>query len=260
VTPSISNECTPLNENPTSEPIPPLAAIDRETNISTRDRKPKDNKLHEKPEPAAARTLLRRRRALVLVAVVVLLARGAGAGLAGGRVQVLGVDADDVVAVAELTGLGAEAQVADAGELDVRDGEAAGPLVLVLVHQVEGEFFVLEVGNLGPRGEVRVAHAARGAAGELVGFAVVALVVLGLAVADHGHDVREYNAGPVVLVGVEEDSQAFELVFHAEDGAFFHAGLCDPERHAIAEEGARAVDLEFELDFPVGCCEGDAGE
>lgn len=245
---------------PHLEPVPPPAAVDRETNVSTRDRKTEDDELHEEPEPAAASTLLRSRRAPVLVAVVVLLGGGAGAGLAGGRVQVLGVDADDVVAVAELAGLSAEAEVADGGELDVWDREAAGPLVLVLVHQVQGELLILEVGDLGAGREVRVAHATGRAASELVCLAVVTLVVLGLAVSDHGHDVGEDDAGAVVLVGVEENTQALELVPHAKHRSLFHAGLCDPESHAIAEESAGAMDLEFELDFPVGCCERNAGE
>ena len=244
-----------------SKPIPPLAAVDGETNVSTRERQAEDDELHESPEPASpTASILGRRRALVLVAVVVLLRGRSGASLARGRVQVLGVDADDVVAVAELARLGAEAEVADGRQLDVRDLEAARPLVLVLVHQVHGELLVLEVRDLGAGREVGVAHAARGAAGELVGFAVVALVVLCLAVADHGHDVREHHARPVVLVRVEEDAEAFELVSHAEHGAFFRAGLCHPDRHAVAEQSARAMDLELELDFPVCCCEGHARE
>jgi hypothetical protein len=246
---------------PSSKPISPLATVDSETNISASKRQSKDNELHKSPEPAASTaSILGRRRTLVLVAVVVLLRRRSSPSLAGRRVQVLGVDADDVVAVAQLARLGAEPEVADRRQLDVRDLEAARPLVLVLVHQVHGELLVLEVRDLGAGREIGVAHAARGAAGELVRFAVVALVVFGLAVADHGHDVGKDHAGPVVLVGVEEDAEAFELVFHAEHGAFFRAGLCHPDRHAVAEEGARAMDLEFELDFPVRCCEGHARE
>ena len=245
---------------PHLEPIPPPAAVDRETNVSTSDRKTEDDELHEEPEPAAAGALLGSRCTPVFVAVVVLLGGGAGAGLAGGRVEVLGLDADDVVAVAELAGLSAESEVADGGELDVRDREAAGPLVLVLVHQVQGELFVLEVGDLGAGREVRVTHATGRAAGELVCLTVVALVVLGLAVADHGHDVGEDDAGTVVLVGVEEDAQALELVPHAEYRSFLHAGLCNPESHAITKESAGAMDLEFELDFPVGCRKRNAGE
>lgn len=235
------HKCTSLqtkrkeNQDNNLKPVPPPAAVDGKSNISTRDRKSKDNELHQEPEPAATAALLGRLRALVLATVVVLLGRRAGAGLARGRVQVLRVDADNVVAVAELARLGAETQVADGGQFEVGDLEAAGPLVFVLVHQVEGELFVLEVGDLGPRGEVGIAHAASRAACELVRFAVVALVVFRLAVADHGHDVGEDDAGAVVLVGVEEDSQAFELVAHAEDGAFFHAGLGHPEGHAVAE-------------------------
>jgi hypothetical protein len=68
----------------TSKPVPPLAAVDGETNVSTRERKTEDDELHESPEPAAAAAaaVLGSLLALVLVANVVLFGRGAGAGLA----------------------------------------------------------------------------------------------------------------------------------------------------------------------------------
>lgn len=162
--------------------------------------------------------------------------------------------------VAKLAGLSTEAQVADGGQLDVRDREAAGPLVLVLVHQVHGKLLVLEIGDFGASGEVGVAHAARRAACQLVGFAIVALVVLRLAVADHGHDVGEDHAGSVVLVRVEEYSETLKLVLHTEHGTFLRARLCYPECHAIAEQCAGAVNLELEFHLPVGRSERDTRE
>lgn len=251
----------PLPAQNSLKAITPAATVNRETHISASKREAENDELHERPEPTAAAaggSVLGSLLATVLVAVVVFLGLGAGAGLAGGRVEVLGVDADDVVAVAQLARLGAETQVADGGELDVRDLEAAGPLAFVLVHQVHGELLVLEVGDASARGEVCIAHAAGGAAGEFVGFAVVSLVVFGLAVADHGHDVGEDDARAVVLVCVEEDSETLKLIFHAEDRSLLHAGLGDPECHAIAKQSARAVDLEFKFHLPVGCGEGNA--
>jgi hypothetical protein len=87
------------------------------------------------------------------------------------------------------------------------------------------------------------------AAGDLVRLAVVVLVVDGLAVAVHGHDVGEDGAGAVVLVRVDEDAQALELVGVAKDGPWLRALLGEPHGEAVAVEVALAMDLEFDRDL-----------
>lgn len=88
-----------------------------------------------------------------------------------------------------------------------------------------------------------------GAAGQFVCLAIVILVVKCLAVAVHGHDVGEYGAGSVVLIRVEEDTEALELV----DGAKYRALLCallgEPECETIAIQSVLTVDLKFELNL-----------
>ena len=84
------------------------------------------------------------------------------------------------------------------------------------------------------------------AARNFVGLAIVVLVVLGLAVTVHGHDVREHCAGAVVLVGVDEDTEALEVVGVAKDRSWLRALLGEPYGEAIAVEIALAMDLEFD--------------
>lgn len=144
-------------------------------------------------------------------------------------VEVQGLDRDDVVVVGELAGLGGEAQVGNRRDFEVGDIEALGPVIFGLVLQLELERLVLEVGELGLGGDLCVADAAGlmtqirslsseavgmtyRAAGHLVGLAVVVLVIRRVSVAVHSHDIGEHGAGAVVLVRVEEDAEALELV------------------------------------------------
>ena len=90
------------------------------------------------------------------------------------------------------------------------------------------------------------------AAGDLVRLAVVVLVVGRLAVAVHGHDVGEDGARAVVLVRVDEDAQALELVGMAKDRPWLRALLGEPHGEAVAVEVALAMDLELDGDLPVG--------
>lgn len=75
------------------------------------------------------------------------------------------------------------------------------------------------------------------------------LIVRGLPVAHHCHNVGERGARAVVLVGVDEDSQTLESVCRAEDRALRGALLGEPESEAIAVQVALAVDFKFELDL-----------
>jgi hypothetical protein len=83
------------------------------------------------------------------------------------------------------------------------------------------------------------------ASSDLVGLAVVVLVVGSLAVAVHGHDVREDSAWTVVLVRVNEDTEALKVVGVAKDGPRLCALLGEPHGEAVAVEVALAMDLEF---------------
>ena len=87
------------------------------------------------------------------------------------------------------------------------------------------------------------------AARNFVGLAIVVLVVLGLAVTVHGHDVREHCAGAVVLVGVDEDTEALEVVGVAKDRSWLRALLGEPHGKAVAVEVALTMDLELESDL-----------
>lgn len=77
-------------------------------------------------------------------------------------VQVLGLDGDNVVVVAQFACLSGETQVGDGGDCDAAilgsQAEAVGPGVLGLVLQVQGERLVLEVGETKLGGDRSVAE------------------------------------------------------------------------------------------------------
>lgn len=85
-----------------------------------------------------------------------------------------------------------------------------------------------------------------GAAGDFVCFAVIVLIIGGLSVAAHGHNVGEHGAGAVVLVRVEEDTEALKLVRVAKDVAWLSALLGEPHGEAITIEITLAMNLELE--------------
>ena len=75
------------------------------------------------------------------------------------------------------------------------------------------------------------------------------LVICGLPITHHSHDVGERHAGAVVLISVEEDTETLESVRRTEDGALRRALLGEPERKAITMQVPGAMDLELELDL-----------
>lgn len=75
------------------------------------------------------------------------------------------------------------------------------------------------------------------------------LIVGGLPVAHHSHNVGKRDTRSVILVGIDEDAQTLELVCRSEDRALCGALLGEPEGEAIAVQVALAVDFEFELDL-----------
>lgn len=90
-----------------------------------------------------------------------------------------------------------------------------------------------------------------GTAGNLVVFAVVVFVVRDGSISHHGHYVGKYDTRSLVLVCIDKDTEAFELVGGAEDRTRGSALFGKPDGHAIAVEVALAVDLEFHFNLLV---------
>lgn len=84
---------------------------------------------------------------------------------------------------------------------------------------------------------------------DLIGLAVIVLIIGGLSVAAHGHDVGEHGAWAVVLVCVEEETEALELVRVAEDVAWLGALLGEPHGKTVTVEVALAGDFELEYNL-----------
>lgn len=87
------------------------------------------------------------------------------------------------------------------------------------------------------------------ASGDFVCLAVIVLVVWRVSITGHSHDVGEHGAGPVVLVRVKEDSEAFKLVRGAEDISLGSSLLGEPHGETISVKVALAGDLELNLDL-----------
>lgn len=75
------------------------------------------------------------------------------------------------------------------------------------------------------------------------------LVVRGLAVTHHGHDIGKRHAWAIVLIGVEEDTKALELVGRPKHRAHSTALLGEPQSETIAVQVAIPMDLELKLDL-----------
>ncbi len=237
-----------------------LGAVGGEADVRTTGGDEEENDLGEEPGPRAAalgRVVAVRAAAAAVAVGVVALRRGR----AGVGVEVVRLDRHNVVVVAELARLGAEAQVGNVGQLrGAVDVEARLPLVLVLVLQLQPQVLVLKVRQAQLGRDRGVADAACRAARQLGVLAVVVLVVELAAVAVHRHDVGEHHAGPVVLVRVDEDTQAVKLVAAAKDGAHLAALARHPHSQTVAEQLVLARNLELDLDLPVRRRQRDARE
>lgn len=75
------------------------------------------------------------------------------------------------------------------------------------------------------------------------------LVVGSLAIAHHSHDIWERRAGTVVLVGVEEDSEALEVIRRSKNRTRHGALFGKPHREPITVQITLPVNLEFNLDL-----------
>lgn len=236
-----------------------LGAVRSEADVSTADDNEEQDDFGEEPGPRAT---LRGRARKRVAAAAARVGVGVGVGLRPGVVvQVERLDRNNVVVVAQLARLGAEAQVRNVGQLRrAVHVEARLPFVLVLVLQLQLQVLVLEVRQAHLGGHRRVADAARRAARQLRVLAVVVLVVVLVAVAVHRHDVGEHHARAVVLVRVDKDAQAVEAVTAAKDGPHLTALAGDPHGEAVAEQLVLARDPELDLDLPVGGRQRHAGE
>lgn len=67
----------------------------------------------------------------------------------------------------------------------------------------------------------------------------------------HGHYVGKYDAGSLVFVCIDKNTEAFEVVGGAEDRARGSALFGKPDGHAVAVEVALAVDLELHFNLLV---------
>lgn len=208
---------------------PPSSEADVGT---TRDNDNEDD-LGKEPSPAAA-LLVVGLLSVALASLVLTTSRGAVTAARLG-VQVLGRHRDDVVVVAQLASLGSEANVGNVGNRwGVLKLEARLPLILFLVLKFKLELLVLEVGQAHLGRDVGVSDAARGAASQLLVLAVIVLLVRGLAITEHGHDIGEYHAGAVVLVSIDEDTQTLKLVGSTKDLSCLRSLARDPHGEAVA--------------------------
>jgi hypothetical protein len=87
------------------------------------------------------------------------------------------------------------------------------------------------------------------AASDFVRLAVIVLIICGLSIAIHSHNVREYSPRSVVLIRVEEETESLEFIRMTEDVARLRALLGEPHCEAIAIEVTLAMDLELELNL-----------
>lgn len=99
-----------------------------------------------------------------------------------------------------------------------------------------------------------------GTPSQLIGLAIVRLVVARLAIAHHGHNVGERRAGAVVLVRVEEDAQTFKVIRGPKDRALRRALLGEPHGKPITVQIPLAMDIELDFDLqPSACYPGPVG-
>lgn len=87
------------------------------------------------------------------------------------------------------------------------------------------------------------------ASSKLICLSVIVLVIWRLSITVHSHDVGKHRAGPVILIRIEEDAEAFEVVLRSEDWAGCCALLGEPHCETVAVEVALAGDLEFHHDL-----------
>ena len=88
-----------------------------------------------------------------------------------------------------------------------------------------------------------------GASSQFVRLAVRVLIVLGLAVSHHGHDIWERGTRAIILVSIKEDSQSLKFVYMSEDLATLRALFGKPHGHTITIEVMGTLDGKFDFDL-----------
>lgn len=76
------------------------------------------------------------------------------------------------------------------------------------------------------------------------------MIIRGLTITHHGHDIGERDPRSVVLVSVKENPEAFKFVRRSKHGTWSSALFCEPHGEAISVQMTSSVNLEFELDLP----------
>jgi hypothetical protein len=84
----------------------------------------------------------------------------------------------------------------------------------------------------------------------------MALVIGSVAITKHSHNIREHNTRSVVLVRVEKDTQSLEFILVSKHRTLLCSVGCHPHGKTVTEEVALAIDVEFNLDLPVGGGQG----
>lgn len=144
-----------------------LGPVDSPSKVSTSNSTEEQDNLKQEPGPAAG-VLLGSNAGITAAATgtstVLVGTTAAASAVTANGVQVLSLERDDIVVVAQLTSLGGETQVSnrrngDVGVLGV-EVEALDPGVLGLVLKFQGERFVLEVGETGLGGNGGVTETA----------------------------------------------------------------------------------------------------
>lgn len=84
---------------------------------------------------------------------------------------------------------------------------------------------------------------------QLVIFSVMILVIRDRRISQHGHHIGKYNARPLILVRINKDTQALEIIRESKHfsgcGTFFR----DPNSHAVPVETTPAMNFERNLNL-----------
>lgn len=244
-----------------SESIPLPCPVRSVSNIAAGNSQSKEDELQEKPGPATAflgpvgsRATLgvtcscrsRRVRASVML------------------VEVVRSHGDEVVVIRKLARLCREAEVGNRWDLEVGNFKALSPVIFGLVLKIKFERLILEVGEASFGGNVGIANAsglessvwfravwlyAYRATSGFVGLPIIVLVIRSVSVTIHSHDPGKHGAWTVVLVCVEEDTQALKLVYRTKNRSFSCALFREPHGESISVKTALAGDLELNNDL-----------
>ncbi len=75
------------------------------------------------------------------------------------------------------------------------------------------------------------------------------LVVRYRAIAQHAHHIGEYDSWARILIGIDENTQAVEIIGGPKHWSRRSAFLSEPHRHSITVENSRAMYLKGDFDL-----------